>query len=312
MKKGILILLGMFMMVSSVEAKTGENLPNRFRVFNYSYENSVNFFENGIEFFIFTNGDFDFDTSLRNRNVRINRDFNGRIRTIGNVFIRYDRFGNVTRIGDVFMKYNRNRLVRVGDLRVNYNRWGYPVFYGNVRDFYYNSGVRFNVSFGDVFVYNDPYFFRNDFRRNYTQFREDRNFYYYKARPNARIGKRSTIIKRRKSNANVNRRNTINRNRNNSYRKAREVNNNRRNTTVNNRKANIKRNTSKVNTKTKRSTTVNRNKNNVIKNSRNTNTKSINNKRANTRSTKKVVKTRFTRTSKNKGTSNSNAKRRRS
>ena len=309
MKKGILILLGMFMMVSSVEAKTGENLPNRYRVFNYSYENSVNFFENGIEFFIFTNGDFDFDASLRNRNVRINRDFNGRIRTIGNVFIRYDRFGNVTRIGDVFMRYNRNRLVRVGDLRVNYDRWGYPVFYGNVRDFYYNNGVRINVNFGDVFVYNDPYFFRNDFRRNYIQFREDRNFYYYKARPNARLGKRSSIIKRRKSNANIGRRNTINRNRNNSYRKAREVNTTRRNTNVSNRKANVKRNTSKVNTRTGNNANVKRDNKRVIKNTRNTS--NVNNKRVNTRSSKKVVKTKTTKTSK-RGTNNSNAKRRRS
>lgn len=309
MKKGILILLGMFMMVSSVEAKSGENLPNRYRVFNYSYENSVNFFENGIEFFIFTNGDFDFDASLRNRNVRINRDFNGRIRTIGNVFIRYDRFGNVTRIGDVSMRYNRNRLVRVGDLRVNYDRWGYPVFYGNVRDFYYNNGVRINVNFGDVFVYNDPYFFRNDFRRNYIQFREDRNFYYYKARPNARLGKRSSIIKRRKFNANIGRRNTINRNRNNSYRKAREVNTTRRNTNVSNRKANVKRNTSKVNTRTGNNANVKRDNKRVIKNTRNTS--NLNNKRVNTRSSKKVVKTKTTKTSK-RGTNNSNAKRRRS
>ena len=309
MKKGILILLGMFMMVSSVEAKTGENLPNRYRVFNYSYENSVNFFENGIEFFIFTNGDFDFDASLRNRNLRINRDFNGRIRAIGNVFIRYDRFGNVTRIGDVFMRYNRNRLVRVGDLRVNYDRWGYPVFYGNVRDFYYNNGVRINVNFGDVFVYNDPYFFRNDFRRNYIQFREDRNFYYYKARPNARLGKRSSIIKRRKSNATIGRRNTINRNRNNSYRKAREVNTTRRNTNVSNRKANVKRNTSKVNTRTGNNASVKRDNKRVIKNTRNTS--NVNNKRVNTRSSKKVVKTKTTKTSK-RGTNNSNAKRRRS
>ena len=224
MKKGILILLGMFMMVSTVEAKNGKELPNRFRVNYYSYNNSVNFIERGVEFFIFTNGDFDFDDRFNNRSLRINRDFNGRIRSIGNVFINYDRAGNVTRIGDVFIRYNRNRLTRVGDLRVNYNRWGYPVFYGNVRDFYYDNGIRFNISFGDVFNYNDNFFSRNDFRRNYSQFREDRNFFYYKARPNANIGKRSNIIKRRKSANEVGTSNNIKRDNNNSYRNSNRSN----------------------------------------------------------------------------------------
>ena len=49
MKKGVLILLGMFMMVSTVEAKESEKIPNRIRV-DYSYNNAVNFIERGIEF----------------------------------------------------------------------------------------------------------------------------------------------------------------------------------------------------------------------------------------------------------------------
>jgi hypothetical protein len=198
MKKGIFILLGMFMMVSTVEAKKGEDLSNRFGVNYYTYNNAVNFFENGIEFFVFTNGDFDFDLNATNRNVRIDRDFEGRIRRIGNVSLRYDFRGNVTRIGNIRINYFSNRLRSVGDLRVRYDRWNAPIFYGNVNNFYYNNGVRFSVNFGDVFGYNDRFFSRNDFGRNYNKFREDRNFFYYRARPNANIGNRSTIIKRRK------------------------------------------------------------------------------------------------------------------
>jgi hypothetical protein len=268
MKKGILLLLGMFMMVSTVEAKTGENSTDRFRVNYYAYNNAVNFIENGIEFFIFTNGNFDFDIRYNSRFTRIRRNFNGQIRRIGNVNIRYDRFGNVTRIGDVFMRYHRNRLIRVGDLTVNYNRWGDPVFYGNVRDFYYDNGVRFNISFGDVFIYNDPFFYRNDFRRNYRQFREDRNFYYYKARPNARIGKRSTIIKRRKSNAGV-RNNNVRKNKNNSYRKARSTTNS-RNATTRSRSLNSKPKAAKsIENREKRSVKKNA-RNNTKRNSRST------------------------------------------
>ena len=69
MKKGILIFLGMFMMVSTVEANNGNRLLNRIG-FNYSYDNSVNFVERGVEFFVFTNGEFDFDTQFFCHNTK--------------------------------------------------------------------------------------------------------------------------------------------------------------------------------------------------------------------------------------------------
>ena len=210
----------MFLTVSTIEAKKNETVTYNFDINYYSYNNAINFFEGGIEFYVFINGDFDFYSNHTNRRIRIDRDFQGRIRRIGNVGLRYDFRGNVTRIGNIHINYFRNRLSNVGNLQVQYDRWGQPIFYGNVRNFYYDNGIRFNVNFGDVCNYNDPYFFRNDFRRNYTQFREDRNFYYYKARPNARIGKRSTIIKRRKQ-AVVRNNNIIRRNNNAIYRKNR-------------------------------------------------------------------------------------------
>mgnify|MGYP000418336359 CR=1 FL=1 len=64
MKKTALILFGMLIMVSTIEAKTGNEKPNRIRV-NYTYDNAVNFIERGIEFYIFTNGDFDFNVVIR-------------------------------------------------------------------------------------------------------------------------------------------------------------------------------------------------------------------------------------------------------
>merc|ERR1712194_299099 len=76
-------------------------------------------------------------------------------------------------MGDIYINYFRNRITRVGDLRVSYNRWGAPKFYGNIRNYYFDNGIRFNVSYGDVCNFNDPFFFKNDFRRNYTQFREE-------------------------------------------------------------------------------------------------------------------------------------------
>lgn len=218
MKKGVLILFGILMMTSTLEAKTDKNLFKTIGL-NYYYNKSVNFFENGIEFFVFTNGDFDFNSNSNNRRNRIDRDYSGRIRRIGNISLSYDFRGNVTRIGNISIRYYGERLTNVGNLRVRYDNWDRPIFYGNVRDFYYNNGIRFNVNFGDVCNYNDAYFYRNDFRKNYSQIREDRNFYYYKARTNAKIGKRSTIIKRRKPASSVRNSNNPTRSSNNSFRK---------------------------------------------------------------------------------------------
>lgn len=209
MKKGVLLLLAMFMMVSYVEAKNGKKSTEIFGVEN-RYDDAVTFVERGIRFHVFLNGDFDFDSrylrnNRRNRRIRIQRDYQGRIKRIGNVNIRYDYRGNVRRIGTVYMRYNRGRLTNVGDLRIRYNRWGTPRFYGEVRyndyynDYYYDDGfsVGFNINLGTVCSYNDPYFYRREFRNNYRKFKEDDNFYYYRANPKAKVS-RDKVLKRRK------------------------------------------------------------------------------------------------------------------
>ncbi|MDP4599671.1 MAG: hypothetical protein NWS84_00845 [Polaribacter sp.] len=219
MKKNILILVGILGIFASNIAKA-EAINSRNFEINFNYNDAVNFFERGVEFFVFANGDFDFDTSNSyQKGIRIDRDFRGRIRSVGNVFINYDRFGNVTRIGSVFINYHRGQLASVGDLRVFYDRYGYPVFRGNVNDFYYDNGVRFSVNFGRIYNYNDSFFTNRDFDRSYTRFREDLDFYYYKSNRNNNIADDNLIIKRRKtSDDNNNRRETA---RNlNSYRKS--------------------------------------------------------------------------------------------
>ncbi|WP_298880974.1 hypothetical protein [uncultured Polaribacter sp.] len=270
MKKGVLILLGMIMMVSTVEAKNGNELPNRFG-FNYSYNEAVNFVERGIEFFVFTNGEFDFNTHYndtyfnygRDRGVRIDRDYRGRISRIGNAFINYDRSGNVTRIGNVFIRYYRGQLTNVGNLRVRYNYWGNPIFYGTVKNNYYNhNGFRINLNIGDIFNYNDAYFYRSDFRRNYSKIREDKNYYYYRANPNAKIGKRSKTLRRRKPAStilkNTPKQNT--RRSNSTYRKPTSVNTDKKIT--------------RENTSSRRATVkTNRNSNTINKTERNVNRK---------------------------------------
>ena len=277
MKTRILILLGMFMMVSTVEANHGKKSPNNIG-YNYTYENSVNFEERGIEFFVFTNGEFDFNTNFNNSNYNnnhrgINRDYKGRIIRIGNSSLSYDSYGNVTRIGNVYMRYYRGQLTDVGNLKVRYDYWGNPTFYGTVKNNYYTyNGFKINLNIGDICSYNDAYFYRNDFRRNYSKIREDKNYYYYRANPNATIGKRSKTLRRRKP-VSTTYKNTSSKRRNNTtYRKPANVST-RRITTPVKRVANTtyKRPTTKVTKKivtpvkrsntsaSKRSTTVKRN-----------------------------------------------------
>ncbi|MFY0603365.1 MAG: hypothetical protein JXQ93_05415 [Flavobacteriaceae bacterium] len=199
MKKGILLLVGLFLLITNAEAKHTQKLEERVGISN-RLNNTVSFVERGIRFDVFLNGDFDFEAirrnhrynKRRNRNtrVRITRDFKGRINRVGNVSIRYDIRGNVRRIGTVYMRYRRGRLSNVGNLRVIYNRWGNPRFHGEVR-------YRNTYNSGFVCDYNDVYFYGNEFRNNYRLYRQDANFYYYRANNNAKVS-RNKLLKRRK------------------------------------------------------------------------------------------------------------------
>lgn len=209
MRKEILLLVGLLVFVVNVDAKS-VNTPTTEIGFSSRYYNSVSFVERGIRFDVFLNGDFDFEAIRRNyrynrrnrfQRPRISRDHLGRINRVGNVSVRYDFRGNVRRIGSINIRYRRGRLSNVGNLRVRYNRWGDPRFYGE---------VRYNYSFSPDFVcdYNDAYFYGNEFRNNYRLYRQDANFYYYRANKGAKVS-RHRLLKRRKEN--VVRRNSVKR-----------------------------------------------------------------------------------------------------
>ncbi|TYP96988.1 hypothetical protein C7447_1051 [Tenacibaculum adriaticum] len=215
MKKGIFLLIGL-LSLTSISAKDINTTNNNIGV-NYPYNDAVTFTERSVEFLVYLDGNFDFNTHTRNdryydyngmrinSGVKIERDFRGRVRKVGAVFINYDVRGNVSRIGNVFMSYRFGQLSKVGHLKINYDRWGYPHFRGFVKtgrqynnDYYYNNGLNININLGDVCEYEDAYFYKRDFRNNYRQFKEDNNYFYYKAVPNAKIGKRNKILKRKK------------------------------------------------------------------------------------------------------------------
>ncbi len=233
MKKGLLLLASLFMMVSTFGAMESTKMTEDVADFNPNFyqDEVIEFNERGIKFYVFLDGTFDFNTAptaqvdyikrgrrsgrhTAPRGIRIERDYYGKIRRIGNVFINYGRNDRIKRIGSVFIKYRNNRMKRVGDLNIHYSHHG-VYFTGYVKEDYYNGSYYTHnpyysygwSSFNDwdmwdtwEYSYYDPFFDDDDFYYNYESFDEDDDFYYFKSK--ATKGKKagkSKVIKRRKA-----------------------------------------------------------------------------------------------------------------
>jgi len=105
-----------------------------FRPIRHKMEDPVKIVVRGVDFYIFPNGEFDFNAhQTHNRRgdyhgVRVEKDRNGKIRRIGNVYLNYNRYAQVSRIGNVFIKYNhRGFVVNIGRKFLRYHRGGYVV-----------------------------------------------------------------------------------------------------------------------------------------------------------------------------------------
>ncbi len=151
-----ILLVGSVAKASEIINFSGEAITSRF-----SIEEPIEFVERGVTFYVFPNGEFDFNTAQstnsdvlyrngrRNFNqtygvpsnggVKIEHDAKGRVRRIGNVFINYDFDNRIKRIGSVYMSYNRFALSQIGGLRIMYNRRGEIVdMFGSVKGYYNN------------------------------------------------------------------------------------------------------------------------------------------------------------------------------
>ena len=159
----------------------------------YRFAEPVVFVEAGIEFLIFPDGSFDFNTAIvdrfadsryaepirtgadvyasrRSRTDFVDYDPYGVILRVGPVFIGYDNMGRIIKAGSVRMDYQKgnNRLKRVGKLKVNYNHWGEIVHYkGAVNN--HNSGTI-------CFTHHHT----TDYNGNDHNGHLDPNYYYYK------------------------------------------------------------------------------------------------------------------------------------
>ncbi|WP_196885079.1 hypothetical protein [Aureivirga sp. CE67] len=144
MKTRILIIIGLvFSSFQMMGFENTERIESR-RIF----EEPIYFVENNIEFYVFSNGDFDFNAlpetecyyknGVRyevvqdNRPVRIRKDYYGRITSVGNVSIKYLRDGKVSRIGQIRIKYQNHHICQVGHLTITINPHGYYHYRGYV------------------------------------------------------------------------------------------------------------------------------------------------------------------------------------
>jgi hypothetical protein len=193
MKTITLLAVSLLLTTSVTLAQEGRNANNHCATMQFNSNEPIVFNERGIEFFVFPNGDFDFNTRSNdsfgdyyfksagkrgtkdvvarnpvNYGVVIEHDSFGRVRRVGNTFINYDAFDRVKRIGTVYMRYNRFALTQIGGMTLVYNRFGDLVdVFGSVK------GRRNQGFTSSYYGTADNYY--NDYAFN------DNDYYYYKA-----------------------------------------------------------------------------------------------------------------------------------
>ena len=202
----VLIMKKITFLVASIFL-IGSGVANATEKINFSHERGlpvdfrnaepIVFTERGIEFFVFPDGQFDFNTlpstggdmyyksskaksvnktygapsNFRNQNfgVKVEHDNSGKVRRIGNVFINYDANDRIKRVGSVYMTYNRFALEQVGGLHIIYNRRGQIVdFVGSVK------GRR-------AYEYNQNNYDNSNYDYGNNQNSNDEDQYYYRS-----------------------------------------------------------------------------------------------------------------------------------
>ena len=201
MKKITLLVVASILLVGNMALASenpvfSDNTNRRGYYIDYRDAEPIIFKERGIEFMLFPNGEFDFNTrpsgpryhvngtngapgtrgyyGTSERGIRVEHDNFGRVRRVGNVYINYDAFGRVKRIGTIYMSYNSFAVTKVGNMRIVYDRRGRIVdVYGFINHanggYNYNPGTHYSSGNGH---YDDD----DDYGDDYN---ED-NYYYYR------------------------------------------------------------------------------------------------------------------------------------
>jgi hypothetical protein len=192
--KTITLLVASILLATNVTvASELRTITDDFTTTRYSFDEPISFTERGIEFFVFANGDFDFNTRPDDSNgdfnyrkagqktserriptnfgVVIEQDSFGRVRRVGNTFINYDYSDRVSRIGSIYMKYNRFALAQIGGMKLIYNRQGEIIdTFGSIK------GRRNGFDYGHSYGYQNTDY---SCSTNYSSSNND-DYYYYR------------------------------------------------------------------------------------------------------------------------------------
>ncbi|MFT7351104.1 MAG: hypothetical protein ACI9XR_000839 [Flavobacterium sp.] len=190
--KNFTLLVASVLLIGNLANANETKIISKVKAVNYYENEPLSFIERGIEFFVFPNGDFDFNTrpddsqgnyqfkTAGRRSTEVNRgnrpinygvlieqDSFGRVRRVGNTFINYDFSDRVTRIGTVYMQYNRFALDQIGNMRLIYNRHGQIVnTVGNIKGNRYQGYAYQNNQNNSPYYQNnnssDYYYKKND------------------------------------------------------------------------------------------------------------------------------------------------------
>lgn len=180
MKKITVLMTSLFLVSGFVYSKENK-LPEEKEVILNTInkrENPINFVEQGIEFHVYPDGEFDFDTKSSFHQGRRGRSNNG-INAPGAInnrasenfnrddYIEYDDLNRVKRIENTPVYYDRlGRINQAGNIYINYNRQGFVSKIGGLRVYYDYQGHVSNLN-----GYVNPY----DYKRGYSH-----SFYYKK------------------------------------------------------------------------------------------------------------------------------------
>ncbi|MFD1613990.1 hypothetical protein [Gelatiniphilus marinus] len=222
MKRSLLVFAGLLIGLTSASATELNHQDQKTKLDKtkrYRYAQPIMFIERGVEFLVFPDGSFDFNTNFenrfnndsyykkraskrrntnntygapgkrvkysskryRNRGVLISHDRNGKVRRIGNLFLNYDRRGKLKRVGSIYINYKRNgTLTQVGGLKVKYNPWGEIVYtHGQVNRYSYSCNICGISACNTNHNHRD-----NDYGDDYDWYDDnvydDDNHYYYK------------------------------------------------------------------------------------------------------------------------------------
>lgn len=198
--KRILYLIAAFVTVSTTAIATTNTSEANASIANFvrGYGNSFIFVEDGIEFSVFPDGQFDFYAQNFGPNINVglhNRDFSFSFNTGYNYnpYVQYDGYGAVIQIENTPVFYDGyGRVAQIGNIVINYNGYGRVARIGGLNLFW--RGSSFSHYTGFINPYNNCYVYRPWHRlyrvparnlciintRAYRQFYSPTRYVYYR------------------------------------------------------------------------------------------------------------------------------------